>query len=85
MFGFTVAVASATGPLIGGLLIALLGEENGWRALFLVNVPIGLVALVLIRRLVPDNPAVATGDGHPHRRARARCCSGWRSSPCSTR
>ena len=55
MFGFTVAIASAAGPLIGGLLIGLLGEENGWRSLFLVNVPIGLVALVLIRRLVPDN------------------------------
>lgn len=55
MFGFTVAVASATGPLIGGALIALLGEEDGWRSLFLVNVPIGLVALVLIRRLIPDN------------------------------
>ena len=59
MFGFTVAVASATGPLIGGLLIGLLGEENGWRSLFLINVPIGLVALVLIRRLVPDNDAGA--------------------------
>lgn len=57
MFGFTVAIASATGPLIGGALIGLLGEENGWRSLFLVNVPIGLVALVLIRRLVPDNDA----------------------------
>jgi len=57
LFGFTVAVASATGPLIGGALIGLLGEENGWRSLFLVNVPIGLVALVMIRRLVPDNAA----------------------------
>ena len=59
MFGFTVAVASAAGPLIGGALIGLLGEENGWRSLFLINVPIGLVALVLIRRLVPDNDAGA--------------------------
>lgn len=56
MFGFTVAVASATGPLIGGLLIGLLGEENGWRSLFLINVPIGLVTLVMVLRLVPDNP-----------------------------
>ena len=55
LFGFTVAVASGTGPLIGGALIGLLGEENGWRSLFLINVPIGLVALVLILRLVPDN------------------------------
>ena len=62
MFGFTVAVASATGPLIGGALIGLLGEENGWRSLFLVNVPIGLVALVLIRRMVPDNDAASSTD-----------------------
>ncbi len=62
MFGFTVAVASAAGPLIGGGLIALLGEDDGWRSLFLVNVPIGLVALVLIRRLVPDNEAPAGGE-----------------------
>ena len=86
MFGFTVAVASAAGPLIGGLLIGLLGEENGWRSLFLINVPIGLVALVLIRRLVPDNDAGADGG----RRTRgstcpARCCSGSRCWRCSTR
>ena len=65
MFGFTVAVASAAGPLIGGLLIGLLGEENGWRSLFLVNVPIGLVALVLIRRLVPDNDVGADAERDP--------------------
>ena len=76
MFGFTVAVASAAGPLIGGALIGLLGEENGWRSLFLVNVPIGLVALVLIRRLVPDNDAGAADEKDPRvdlrRRAAAR-------------
>ena len=53
LFGLTVSVASASGPLIGGALIALLGEEHGWRYLFLVNVPLGLVALVLVRALVP--------------------------------
>ncbi|TGN63629.1 MFS transporter [Nocardioides eburneiflavus] len=65
MFGFTVAVASAAGPLIGGALIALLGEEDGWRSLFLINVPIGLVALVLIRRLVPDNDVGAEAERDP--------------------
>ena len=65
MFGFTVAVASAAGPLIGGALIGLLGEENGWRSLFLINVPIGLVALVLIRRLVPDNEVVPDAERDP--------------------
>jgi EmrB/QacA subfamily drug resistance transporter len=67
MFGFTVAVASATGPLIGGALIGLLGEEDGWRSLFLINVPIGLVALVLIRRLVPDNDAGTHSDSEVER------------------
>jgi EmrB/QacA subfamily drug resistance transporter len=65
LFGFTVAVASATGPLIGGALIGLLGEEDGWRSLFLINVPIGLVALVLVRRLVPDNDVGADAERDP--------------------
>ncbi len=56
MFGFTVALSSAAGPVLGGLIIALAGEEQGWRWLFWVNVPIGLVALVAIARLVPGQP-----------------------------
>ena len=85
MFGFTVAVASAAGPLIGGLLIALLGEENGWRALFLVNVPIGLVALVLSGGWSRTTPAAATRSRTPASTCPGRCCSGWRWSRCSTR
>ena len=57
MFGLTVGISSATGPVLGGLIIALAGEENGWRWLFLVNVPIGLVAMVAIARLVPGQSA----------------------------
>ena len=55
-FGLTVSISSGAGPVIGGAIIALAGSENGWRWLFLVNVPIGLVALVAIVRLVPDLP-----------------------------
>ncbi len=53
LFGFTVSVSSAAGPVIGGLIIAAAGADNGWRYLFLVNIPIGLVGLVGIARLVP--------------------------------
>jgi EmrB/QacA subfamily drug resistance transporter len=53
MFGLTVGISSATGPVLGGAIIALAGEEQGWRWLFLVNIPIGLVALVAILKLVP--------------------------------
>ena len=53
LFGMTVSVASAAGPLIGGALIALAGDDLGWRLVFLVNVPIGVVAMVAVARLVP--------------------------------
>jgi EmrB/QacA subfamily drug resistance transporter len=55
-FGTTVGVSAATGPVLGGALIALFGAENGWRVVFLVNVPIGLVAMVLAARLIPRTP-----------------------------
>lgn len=67
LFGFTVSVSSAIGPILGGLLIAAFGEESGWRWIFLVNVPIGAVLLVAIARLVPgrddDAPADTRLDG----------------------
>jgi EmrB/QacA subfamily drug resistance transporter len=52
-FGLTVSLASATGPLLGGLVIGLVGEELGWRLVFLVNVPIGIVAAIAVARMVP--------------------------------
>lgn len=52
-FGLTVSVASGIGPVLGGGIIALAGDDLGWRLIFLINVPVGLVALVAVRRLVP--------------------------------
>ncbi|WP_295697846.1 MFS transporter [Lapillicoccus sp.] len=53
LFGFTVSVSSAAGPVIGGLIIGLAGEQNGWRYLFLINVPIGIAGMVAVARLLP--------------------------------
>jgi len=53
LFGATVGVSTAIGPVVGGLLIGLFGEDLGWRAIFFVNVPIGVVAFVLATRLLP--------------------------------
>jgi len=50
----TGGVAAAFGPVIGGLLVAA-----SWRWVFLVNVPIGIAALVVGWRRLPDVP------GHP--------------------
>jgi EmrB/QacA subfamily drug resistance transporter len=55
-FGFLgamVGVATAAGPVIGGLLLAAFAGPDGWRWIFYVNLPIGLVALALAARLLP--------------------------------
>jgi MFS family permease len=53
VFGSTVGVSTAIGPVIGGVILAVAGEDDGWRWIFYVNVPIGVVALVLAARLLP--------------------------------
>lgn len=52
-FGATVGISTAVGPVVGGLILALAGEAEGWRWIFFVNLPIGAVALVLAARLIP--------------------------------
>jgi EmrB/QacA subfamily drug resistance transporter len=53
VLGSVVGLSTATGPVVGGLILDLAGSQDGWRWVFYVNVPIGLVALVLATRLVP--------------------------------
>jgi len=56
--GTTVGLGTALGPLAGGALIALGGADLGWRLVFFVNVPVGIVVIVLARRFLPRTPAV---------------------------
>jgi EmrB/QacA subfamily drug resistance transporter len=53
LFGATVGISSAIGPITGGVILALADNAQGWRWIFLVNVPIGALALVLGIRLLP--------------------------------
>jgi MFS family permease len=53
LFGSTIAVSTAVGPLTGGVLIALFGVHDGWRAVFFVNLPSGAAILLLARRYLP--------------------------------
>ncbi|WP_344972452.1 MFS transporter [Streptosporangium fragile] len=52
MLGATIGVSTAIGPLLGGLLIHLGGGHDGWRLVFYVNVPIGILAVVLAYRYI---------------------------------
>ncbi|SCL35528.1 drug resistance transporter, EmrB/QacA subfamily [Micromonospora nigra] len=61
LLGATIGVSTAVGPLLGGLLIAGGGTEHGWRWVFFVKVPVGIVAVVLGWRLLPARPTRAPG------------------------
>ena len=49
-WGATAGVATLVGPILGGVLI----DELSWEWIFIINVPIGVLAFVLAWRLVPD-------------------------------
>jgi EmrB/QacA subfamily drug resistance transporter len=53
ILGATVGLSTAAGPVIGGLILTAFTGAAGWRWVFYVNVPIGLLALLLAARLVP--------------------------------
>lgn len=58
LLGTMSAVGTALGPSLGGVLIA----GFGWRAIFLVNVPLGIVTLLLAYRYLPVERRVTATD-----------------------
>ncbi len=54
MFGALAGVAASLGPVVGGLLIS--GNIAGldWRPIFLINVPVGIFALIAAMRYLPE-------------------------------
>lgn len=52
LWGACGGIALAAGPVLGGLLIDFLG----WRSVFLINVPIGVLAIWLITRYAAASP-----------------------------
>ncbi|MEV6663024.1 MFS transporter [Streptomyces nigra] len=61
VWGAVVGISMAAGPLIGGLLV----ETVGWRAIFWVNLPVGLAALLLTLRFVPESRAAKARRADP--------------------
>ncbi|WP_375481743.1 MFS transporter [uncultured Jatrophihabitans sp.] len=53
VLGLNVGLAQGLGPVLGGAIIALGGTHLGWRLTFLINVPVGTAAFVLVWRMLP--------------------------------
>lgn len=58
LLGTMSAIGTALGPSLGGVLIAALG----WQAIFLVNVPLGLLAFLLAYRHLPVDRQIPSAD-----------------------
>jgi len=53
LWGSVAGLSLASGPVLGGLLVSGIG----WRSIFWINVPVGLIAIALTRRFVPESRA----------------------------
>ncbi|MCQ0014678.1 MFS transporter [Actinomadura madurae] len=62
LFGPVIGLATILGPVVAGLLIDADLFGTGWRAIFLVNVPVGAYALVMGARVLPA-PVTADRSG----------------------
>lgn len=53
IWGAVFGISIALGPIVGGLFVA----TAGWQWIFLINLPLGLLAIALITRFVPESRA----------------------------
>jgi EmrB/QacA subfamily drug resistance transporter len=58
-YGFAMGIAGVLGQLLGGALIQADVLGLGWRMIFLINVPVGIVALLFVRGVVPESRGAA--------------------------
>ena len=65
-YGATGGIAAVVGQVFGGLLVSANIAGSGWRPIFLVNVPIGIVGYFFARKYVPEtrSPVAARPDFH---------------------
>lgn len=61
IMGSVIGISSAIGQIAGGLIIQAFGESEGWRWVFYVNLPIGVLTALFAIRMLP------AGDAHADR------------------
>src|SRR3954466_14891779 len=57
IYAMVMGLAAAGGQLVGGVLLQVDAFGLGWRTVFLINVPVGVATLVVVRRWVPESRA----------------------------
>jgi EmrB/QacA subfamily drug resistance transporter len=57
VYGMVMGLAAAGGQLLGGALVQADVAGTGWRSVFLINLPVGIVALLVAPVLVPESRA----------------------------
>ena len=76
MYGATASVGFVAGQVLGGVLV----EFTSWRAVFLVNVPVGILALLLAPRLLGESRRGGRAGAFPFAATRRQCAPfarGW--------
>ena len=55
VFGPVIGLSAVLGPIVGGALIAANAFGSGWRLIFFVNLPLGLIAAIGAARIMPES------------------------------
>ena len=61
VYGLVIGLAGVFGQVIGGALISVDVAGLNWRTIFLINLPVGVVALALTPRLIPESRSAEGG------------------------
>ena len=62
IFGPVIGLSAVLGPIVGGALVDANLLGSGWRLIFFVNVPLGLIAAIGAARLMPESRAPGARD-----------------------
>ncbi len=68
IYGMGVVVAPIIGPTLGGWIT----DSYSWRWVFYINLPVGILAVLLVQMFVDDPPYIRNAARHAHRLHRPR-------------